>query len=625
MFPLRPAPYTVRLSLIPSNPIMFNNIIYFIVVLAVFFINSPDTSQKYSFLYFLSMLFITWAIFTAYCRWGVRDIQKQFQNRKNNEGYISAQYHRLIARLSVLAIFLFVMDVFILNLKGWIQKIPGIEPFSVLQGMAALLLFFFYLSTLWFVAHPAYRSIFRYEITRRSFIESNLRFNLPFLFPWMCLSLIFDLLALSPWGGRSGLPMGEMGSLFFFGSLVILIMIYMPGVIQYWWGCRPVKVSKKAGELIAFLREKEFKYRALLSWPIFEGRMMTAGIMGVVARFRYILITDSLMEILSLEELKSVLAHEMGHAKYRHLLFYILFLMGLIVIVSGLESWLHYIFLLHPSLMEIAAGRDPITINLYNLIQFTPVILIVVVYFRYVMGFFMRNFERQADLYSAQLMGSPAPAVNSLEKIGLLSGKTRNLPSWHHFSIRQRVDCLMQSQDRPDTLKRHNRFIARCLLVYLVSMVGLGYALNSVPLKKYMIYSMIEKAIEERLLEEPDSISLYLELATVYHETGALDKAMETYEKILVLDPDHAPSLNNLAWILVTAPDENLRDPERALKLAKQAVALDRAAHCLDTLAEAYYMNRYVDEALVVIKEAILVAKEKREYYEMQQEKFLKK
>ncbi len=569
------------------------------------------------------MLFVTWIVFAAYCRWGVRDIQKLRQNRKNNEGYISAKYHRLIVRLSILAIFLFVMDVFILNLKGWVWMIPGVEHLSVLQGIAALILFFFYLSTIWFFAYPAYRAIHRYEITRRSFIESNLRFNIPFLFPWVCLTLIYDLIALSPWAGKYGLPIGEMGNLIFFASLILLIMIYMPGVIQSWWGCKPVKMSEKAGELHAFLHGENFKYRALLTWPIFEGRMMTAGIMGIVARFRYILITDSLMELLSIDELKSVLAHEMAHAKYRHFLLYILFLIGLLVIVSGLENWLQYVFLLHPFFMKIAASRDPLIISLYNLIQFMPMILIVVVYFRYIMGFFMRNFERQADLYSAELMGTPIPAVDSLEKIGLLSGKTRNIPSWHHFSIRQRVECLMRTQESPDILRRHNRFISGCFLIYLACMVCLGYALYSSPLKKQMIYSLVEKTIEKKLMEEPESISLNRELAMVYHEMGALDKAIESYEKILGLDPKQASSLNNLAWILVSSPDETLRDNKRALELAKRAVALDRAAHCLDTLAEAYYVNGYIDEALDVIKEAISIAKENREYYEKQKEKFL--
>jgi hypothetical protein len=54
--------------------------------------------------------------------------------------------------------------------------------------------------------------------------------------------------------------------------------------------------------------------------------------MGIVPRYRYILVTDALMSALSTEELESVLAHEMGHARYFHLLFYVLFFVGFMVI-----------------------------------------------------------------------------------------------------------------------------------------------------------------------------------------------------------------------------------------------------------------------------------------------------
>jgi len=115
-------------------------------------------------------------------------------------------------------------------------------------------------------------------------------------------------------------------------------MVVMPKFIQYWWGCKPLASSERGRQLDLFLRQMRFKYRTLLTWPIIEGRMMTAGIMGIVPRYRYILVTDSLLETLSLEELKAVLAHEMGHAKYRHLLFYILFFVGFMVVSFGLSD-----------------------------------------------------------------------------------------------------------------------------------------------------------------------------------------------------------------------------------------------------------------------------------------------
>jgi len=63
---------------------------------------------------------------------------------------------------------------------------------------------------------------------------------------------------------------------------------------------------------------------------------MTAGVMGLLPKFRYILVTDSLLDILSKEELNAVMAHEIGHIKYKHILFYILFLLGYMALSIGL-------------------------------------------------------------------------------------------------------------------------------------------------------------------------------------------------------------------------------------------------------------------------------------------------
>ncbi len=67
---------------------------------------------------------------------------------------MSGLYHRLMARCSILAVFIFALDVYILHLKHWLHAIPWIERFSTLEGLAALLIFFLYLATLWYLAFP---------------------------------------------------------------------------------------------------------------------------------------------------------------------------------------------------------------------------------------------------------------------------------------------------------------------------------------------------------------------------------------------------------------------------------------------------------------------------------------
>ena len=249
-------------------------------------------------------------------------------------------------------------------------------------------------------------------------------------------------------------------------------------------------------------------------------------------------------------------------------------------------------------------------------------LITLVVYFRYVMGFFMRNFERQADLYSAKVMGGPSLIISSLEKIALFSGKSRNLPSWHHFSIRQRVDFLWRTVREKNLLKRHNRFVLISFFVYFFSMCVLGYGLNFGPLKERMQYSLVKEVLIERLKKEPDNLTIYYNLALVSQQMGDKKEAIEYYDRIVERDHYQAGALNNLAWLLVTGKDTDPEELHRALNLARRAVELKPEPEFLDTLAEAYFVNGNREEAIRVIKKAIEKASGNRSYYKSQLKKF---
>ena len=238
------------------------------------------------------------------------------------------------------------------------------------------------------------------------------------------------------------------------------------------------------------------------------------------------------------------------------------------------------------------------------------------------MGFFMRHFERQADLYSAAVMGSPRPTVSSLEKIALLSGRIRDLPSWHHFSIRQRVDTLWRTLKDPGLAGRHTRFIAACFGIYLTCMTGLAYLVHFGPVKEGFTVQMAEKRFQRQLEEDPENMLVHQALAEIYQRKGEYAKAMDAYEKLLRLDSENALALNNLAWFLVTSPKEALRDERRGLALARKAVALERSPMFLDTLAEALFANGQIPEAIDAVKEAIATATENKSYYEKQLKRF---
>ncbi|MCD6294437.1 MAG: M48 family metalloprotease, partial [Deltaproteobacteria bacterium] len=524
--------------------------------------------------------------------------------------------------LSILSILLFAVAVYFFSLKQWLLAVPGLAAFSVVQGLFAIALFLFYLSTIWYLAWPTYRVLFRVNIGRRSFVLSNLRFNLPVLFPWFVLTFVYDLLSLSPWASSSAFLNSLYGQLVFFAVFLSLLVVVMPKFIQYWWGCKPLETSEKGRHLTAFLKQQGFRYRRLLSWPIFEGRMMTAGIMGIIPRYRYILVTDALMSALSTEELESVLAHEMGHARYFHLLFYVLFFVGFMVISFGLSDVYIYMAYVWSPLAALITEDNARSTTLFYLSVSVPMLLTLLIYFRYIMGFFMRHFERQADLYAATVMGTPAFIINALEKIAYLSGKSRDVPNWHHFSIGQRVACLSKTLEVPRFAGKQNRFVLISFLVYLAGIGCLGYYLNFGDMKTHMAYDLVGRELSRKLEEHPRNINLAMNLAMVYQRMGKEAETMALYEQIIGWNPHQAVALNNLAWMMLTASNPDLQNRFRALALARKAVALQPVPQFLDTLAEACYQNGLKDEAIQIIQKAILKADENRDYYESRLRKY---
>jgi tetratricopeptide (TPR) repeat protein len=210
----------------------------------------------------------------------------------------------------------------------------------------------------------------------------------------------------------------------------------------------------------------------------------------------------------------------------------------------------------------------------------------------------------------------------SLEKIATASGIGRDQPSWHHFSIAERVEFLWRSSQDPRLIKRHSQRLAVFLIAFLTLLISLGCFLNWGSLKSGLEDKALTRLLNKRLAEAPENADIYKALAQLYHRREDLAKAVWAYENILRLDPDDGMALNNLAWILATSEDPDLRDYKRALSLATRAVQIEGSPTFLDTLAEAYYVNGLYDQALRTIREALDKATENRDYLLRQQEKF---
>ena len=144
--------------------------------------------------------------------------------------------------------------------------------------------------------------------------------------------------------------------------------------------------------------------------------MITAAVMGLTKWFRYILVTEALLDTLSPEEVDAVIAHEIGHVQRRHLHFYLFFFMGYLFFSFAtfklLVIALLYIEPLYSFFPDSGISPSAIPSILVTLIHIFTFLL----YFRYIFGYFMRNFERQADGYVYSLFSDARPLISTFEK-----------------------------------------------------------------------------------------------------------------------------------------------------------------------------------------------------------------
>ena len=109
----------------------------------------------------------------------------------------------------------------------------------------------------------------------------------------------------------------------------------------------------------------------------------------------------------------------------------------------------------------------------------------------------------------------------------------------------------------------------------------------------YVAEGQSRKAIEKFsavLEKQPDNPVALRARGDALLGVGKQAEAIADYEKAIKLDPDDTGVLNNLAWVLATSPDENLRDGKRAIELATKACELTeyKLPHILSTLAAGY-------------------------------------
>ena len=122
--------------------------------------------------------------------------------------------------------------------------------------------------------------------------------------------------------------------------------------------------------------------------------------------------------------------------------------------------------------------------------------------------------------------------------------------------------------------------------------------------------SKISKAFVRAVQYLPNDLRARADLAIHYDAIQQKANAASQYRQVLKIKPDHLAAMNSLAWILASAADAKLRNPEEAVALAEyvcQATEF-QSPEPIDTVAAAYAAAGRFNEAIKASIQAIQLA-----------------
>jgi tetratricopeptide (TPR) repeat protein/mono/diheme cytochrome c family protein len=114
----------------------------------------------------------------------------------------------------------------------------------------------------------------------------------------------------------------------------------------------------------------------------------------------------------------------------------------------------------------------------------------------------------------------------------------------------------------------------------------------------------------EALALNPDFADAYVNLGRALASQGRFEEAVRQLREARRAAPNWPVPMVDLAWRLATAPDERLRQPDEALRLAERAAVLTGRQNiaALDVLAASYAAARRFDEAVTAEEAALALA-----------------
>ena len=227
---------------------------------------------------------------------------------------------------------------------------------------------------------------------------------------------------------------------FFFLFQIFLAQIFPTVILPLFYKLKPLSNESLYDRLNRLVEKFGYKMRGVFSFDLSrETKKANAALTGL-GKSRKIIISDTLLENFSDDEIEVVLAHELGHLVKHHMM------KG--IIVSAAISLIGFYIMAQ----LYSAYAAVLNVPVYDLTAL-PFLAFVVTIFGIIampLGtFYSRKIEHEADVFALNTTGMRKEFAESMRKLGKLNLTPENPPAWiekiffSHPSIGARIKAAL--------------------------------------------------------------------------------------------------------------------------------------------------------------------------------------
>ena len=329
-----------------------------------------------------------------------------------------------------------------------------LSDFSVtLNIVLAMFLYLLLLKPFMLTIYDIMQPLLSEEESKEDFYRARLTVPIIF-FPPVLFWIILEDLGLS-----KGMElMGEIRTLVLAPFFLFGLYILSPRLFNWAW--KTENANDELSQRISEISEKaQTKIAGVKIWNTFNEPLPNAAVAGLLSKFRFVYITDFLLDVFTNNQIEAVVGHELGHLRLGHVLSYLLFSINAILLAIIFKSLLIIYF---PYFYI-----NSTTTYILEIVVFIP-------FFALVFTALARHCERQADLFSSAITCKES-FISSMNILKLLIGtKPKWFPKWllTHPEIEDRIENVNNTSELKITkLIRDSKVLRYLLVVFAVILI----------------------------------------------------------------------------------------------------------------------------------------------------------